>query len=62
MTFKKEYEIQTKRILDHFEQSQVSLSNTDKSLIEKAVREAYGAGYEDGLADGKEISEHPISG
>ncbi|MGV3489455.1 MAG: hypothetical protein ACO1OC_12860 [Tuberibacillus sp.] len=62
MAFGKEDVTQTKVILNHLKKANHSINKADEEVIANAVREAYGAGYENGLTDGKDISEHPISG
>ncbi|MCP8615450.1 hypothetical protein [Salirhabdus salicampi] len=40
----------------------VQLSDEDKEVIKRALKTSYDNGYEEGLMDGEEISEKPISG
>jgi len=56
------YEKQANTVFEHFKISQLSLNVEDQKVIINALRESYGAGYENGLVDGKEITEKPISG
>lgn len=49
-------------IINHLQQADQTLSTDAKKLIEKYIKESYDNGYEDGLTDGKDISDHPISG
>ena len=62
MTYEKEHERQTRIIIEHLQKINAPLTNDDKTMISHAVKEAYINGYNDGVTDGKDISENPISG
>jgi hypothetical protein len=62
MVYEKEQVKQANIIIKHLKNNKLTLTDNDLEVIAGAVREAYINGYDDGLNDGKEISDNPISG
>ena len=62
MAYLNDYEKQAELILTHLKQENIALSPESINVIKNCIKEAYGVGYENGLADEQEITENPISG
>jgi flagellar biosynthesis/type III secretory pathway protein FliH len=60
MSYQPEIALIKKKLIAQLQQ--VSLNSEQIQFISNAIQDCYDAGYEDGLADGEEISEKPISG
>ncbi|GGH73747.1 hypothetical protein JOD43_000133 [Pullulanibacillus pueri] len=62
MPYLNEYEEQAAVLFAHFKKENIPLTEATQNLITSCLKEAYECGYENGLADEKEITENPISG
>jgi hypothetical protein len=60
MSYQPEIELIKKKLIAQLQRE--PLTNEQIQIISNAIQDCYDAGYEDGLADGEEISEKPISG
>ncbi len=62
MSFQPELEKVYEKIIQQLQSNEANLSVKQKQIIKDALLESYDTGYEEGLADGEEITENPISG
>ncbi|MRG85844.1 hypothetical protein [Salinibacillus xinjiangensis] len=56
------YQPEVERIVKQIFKDVHSVSEHERNVIKQALKQSYDVGYEDGLTDGEEISEKPISG
>jgi flagellar biosynthesis/type III secretory pathway protein FliH len=62
MSFNPEIDEVFTKVIEKLQAGNVSISNEQQNFIKKALQQSYDAGYEEGLTDGREIKERPISG
>ncbi|SET33944.1 hypothetical protein SAMN05421676_10493 [Salinibacillus kushneri] len=62
MGYQPEYKQIVKEIVLELEHDDFLFNEKQREALEQALKNCYDTGYEDGMTDGKEISERPISG
>ncbi|MBB6452343.1 hypothetical protein HNQ94_000788 [Salirhabdus euzebyi] len=62
MSFQPEFNAIKNKLFEELQVKQVSLPTEVRHLLEESLKQSYDCGYEDGISDGEEISDKPISG
>ncbi|WP_102027412.1 hypothetical protein [Salirhabdus sp. Marseille-P4669] len=62
MSFQPELDALLNKILNQLQNENSKLSAHQQRCIKEVLQESFDAGYEEGLMDGEEIAEKPISG
>ncbi|GAA0480220.1 hypothetical protein GCM10008986_00910 [Salinibacillus aidingensis] len=62
MVFQPEFQQLFKEVVQKLERENVVFTQDQQQVLKQAFKDCYDTGYEDGITDGTEISERPISG